>query len=477
MKDVTIAKGDFQMGAVLSRGVAADGVMAWQDHQKPETFHYFPMRIDSVLGETLTHFKVTYYGISKQPYFQKITGDPTPQSVVGGVLSGQVVPDMTQAQRAAITEAITKQYEIQNLNLIPLIMRDVTVQPVFAQKLAEMGNGSSSTFGKVMQIGSQSAYSVSSGNSLFAEMVAREGSQGADSNNPDFAVNLVGKADFYGDPWQAHITCDLSKVWEYTRSQVDVGVQAGFFNLGVNVDKIAQSLITKNIVKIEYIEGGGGEEFGRQMLETTKKLFEEISLKAIDGEGLFKFEPNPTPQEPPKNDKWGASLLPWTISVNVNYASNFFKQEILFDQTISFTGKQEVLLTSAMSLATQCSLSTQRYFYDLQANEDGCITSEKRKGLQDRIGKEYNAKTEKLLEYAKKVEDGQWTVAIFKEMTAWLNTISLTEKYKPTIGPDGAEVPGVMSLEEALASIAEEEQARIAASLQRHAKAASSHAN
>lgn len=463
------------MGAILSRGVAADGVMAWQDNQKPETFHYFPMRIDSVLGETLTHFKVTYYGISEQPYFQKITGDPTPQSVVGGILSGQIVPDMTKAQRAAITEAITKQYGIQNLNLVPLIMRNVTVQPVFAQKLAEMGSGSDSTFGKTFQIGSQMAYTISSGNSLFAEMVAREGSTGAGSNNPDFAVNLVGTADFYGDPWEARITCDLSKVWEYTRSQVDVGVQAGFFNLGVMVDEITQNLITKNIIKIEYIEGSGGAEFGRQMLETSKKLFEEISIKAIDGEGLFKFEPNPTPQQPAKNDKWGASLLPWTVSVNVNYASNFFKQEILFDQTIKFTGKQDVMLNSAMSLATQCGFSTQQFFYDLQTNTEGCLTNNKKQGLQNRLGKESNAKTEKLLQYAKNVEDGKWTISTFKEMVAWLNTISLTEQYKPTVAADGSEVPGVMSVAEALESIAEEEQAREAKLLHAQAHAASSH--
>lgn len=446
------------MGAILSRGVAADGVMAWQDNQKTETFHYFPMRIDSVLGETLTQFKVTYYGISETPYFQQITGDPTPQSVVGGVLSGQAVPDITQSQRKAITEEITKQYGVQKITLIPLIMRDMTVQPVYAQKLAEMGSGSSSTFAKTFQIGSQMAYTVSSGNSLFAEMVAREGSMNSGTNNPDFAINLTGIADFYGDPWEAHITCDLSKVWEYTRSQVDVGVQAGFFNLGVNVDKITQSLITNNIVKIEYIEGSGGAEFGRQMLETTKKLFEEISLKAINGEGLFKFEPNPTPQQPPKNDKWGASLLPWSVSVNVNYASNFFKQVITFDQSIKFTGKQEVMLSSAMSLAAQCSMATQKFFYDLQTNSEGCLSANKKNGLQNRLGKESNAKTAKLLEYAAKVESGQWTVITFKEMAAWLNTISLTEKYKPAIAPDGTEVPGVMSLEEALESIVEKER-------------------
>jgi hypothetical protein len=453
------------MGAVLSQGVAADGVLAWQDHQKPETFHYFPMRIDAVLGETLTHFKVMYYGISGQPYFQQIAGDPTPQSVVGGVLSGQIVPDITKAQRGAIIAAIMKQYKVQNLNLVPLILRDVTVQPVFAQQLAEMGNGSSNTFPSAMQIGSQLSYSISSGNSLFAEMTARTGRLDADSNNPDFAVNLIAKADFYGDPWEAHITCDLSKVWEYTRSQVDVGVQAGWINLGVNVDQIAQSLITKNIIKVEYLEGGGGEQFGRQMLETTKTLFEQISLKAINGEGLFRFEPNPTPQQPPKNDKWGASLLPWTVSVNVNYASDFFKQEILFDQSITFTGKQEVLLNSAMSLAAQCSPNTKKYFYDQQAREYGCVTGDKIQGLQGRLGKEYDAKTAKLLTYAQKVEDGTWTISTFKEMVAWLNTISLTEKYKPTIGPDGREVPGVMSPEEALASIADEEKAREAALL------------
>ena len=446
------------MGAVLSRGVAADGVLAWQDNQDPKTFHYFPSRIDAELGSTIQEFEVTYYGIGAKPYYQKISPDPTPQSVVGGVLSGLAVPDISEAQRKNITEAITKQYEVEP-NLVPIMLSDVKIQPVFAKKLAEMGQGSSQEFPSTLQIGSQIAYTVSSGNSLFAEMTAREGAD-EESASPQFAINLVGTAAFYGDPWKARISCDLSKVWSYTRTKVNVGASIGWFNIGVDVDKITQELISSHLIEIDYIEGSGGEEFGRQMLETTKTLFEAISQKALGGEGLFRFEPNPAPQEPPKDDKWGASLLPWTCSINTAYQSNFFNQEIKFDETISFTGKVDVLLASAMSLAVQCGADTVEHFHDLQASRDECVTPEKSQALQDRLSAEVAAKNKKVQEYAARVESGQWTVATFKEMLAWLNTISLTESAIVTM-VDGQEVVRQLTADEALAALSGEESRRI----------------
>jgi hypothetical protein len=201
----------------------------------------------------------------------------------------------------------------------------------------------------------------------------------------------------------------------------------GWFNIGVDIDKITQELITKGIVRIKYIQGGGGSEFGWQMLNSTKTLFEAINKQVTAGEGLFKFEPNPTPQEPAKGDKWGGGLLPFTTSVNVSYNSEFFKQSVTFDETVTFEGMMPVRLNSAMNLALPCSPTTEKSFYDLQKMEQGCVTKSKNDGLQRRIVREQEAKRRKIEEYLGNVESGKWTPAQFSAMLALLNTMTLTE--------------------------------------------------
>ena len=55
---------EYTMAGCLNRPAAADGVIAYQDYEQPNLFHYFPLRIDSVSGDTLKSFKVDYYGIN-----------------------------------------------------------------------------------------------------------------------------------------------------------------------------------------------------------------------------------------------------------------------------------------------------------------------------------------------------------------------------------------------------------------------------
>lgn len=413
------------MAGRLNRPVAADGVVAYQDYEQQQLFHYFPLRVDAVLGETLTAFKVDYYGINEKPYWVDM-GSGNYQSCVGGNLSGTAVPDITGAQRAKITKAIEDTYGIKKPNLVPLVLNGVTVQPIFAKHIVDLGTGGSSTFPTQLNVGSSVGYQVGSGNSLFATLVGNERDTDATSS-PDFAVNIYGEAELYADPWVAEIHADLSRVWEYTRTKVGVGVNIGWFNIGVDIDKITQELITQGIVTIKYRQGGGGSEFGWQMLNTTKTLFEAINKQVASGEGLFKFEPNPTPQPPAKGDKWGGGLLPFTTSVNVSYNSEFFKQTITFDETVTFEGQMPVRFTTSMALAVPCGRDTESAFYDLQLTEQGCVSKEKTDGLQRRIGREQEAKRVKIESYLAKVESGQWTPAQFSAMVGVLNTITLTE--------------------------------------------------
>ncbi|MTD54221.1 hypothetical protein [Amycolatopsis pithecellobii] len=412
------------MAGRLNRPAATDGVVAYQDYDNPEMFHYFPLRIDSVLGETLRKFEVKYYGINAQPYWVDY-GNLVYKSCCGGILKGAAVADMTAAQRANITEEIQKRYNIKKPVLVPIVLDDVTVQPIFAKHIVESGTGGTATFPNQVTLGSQFNYEVGASNSLFAELVGAE--LATAEPVPEFAVNIYGTASLYADPWVAEIHADLSKVWEYTRSQVKVGANIGWFNLGVDVDKITQELISKGIVTIKYRQGSGSSEFGWQMLNSTKAMFEAINKQITSGEGLFKFEPNPTPQEPSKDDNWAAKLLPFTVNVNTSYISNFFNQEITYDEVVSFEGQLPVLMSSSMSLAIPCGGESSKFFYDLQLKESGCVTKAKSDGLQKRITTEVAAKNKEVLRYLGYVESGKWTPQQFGVMLDLLNTITLTE--------------------------------------------------
>jgi hypothetical protein len=415
------------MGAVLNRSVAKDGVIAYQDSLEVNKFHYLPARIDAILGETLDQFKVTYFGINKSPYYMDM-GDNLQESVVGGVVSGKAIPDITEDQKVAITKEIGEQYKVDKPNLTPLELSQVTVQPIFSRTIAEMGQSSNADFPATVKFGSSFNYNITSGNSLFAEMCGAAIDGSVATENPDVGINITGLAEFYGDPWKAKIECDLSKVWEYTRTKVNAGLSLGWLQIGTQIDKITQSLISEGIVNIEYIEGSGGDEFGRQMLETTKTLFEAINAQVASGEGFFRFEPNPSPQElPDKEDPWGAKLLPWTASLNVGYGSNSFSQSIKYENTVSFTGKIRVPIATSMNLAVPCAGSSQQYFYDLQMKQIGCITAAKSSALQGRLAKEANAKNSELLELYEDVKAGKITTKQYSEMKALLNTLSFTE--------------------------------------------------
>jgi hypothetical protein len=449
------------MGAVLNKRVGEDGVLAFQDDKDPNMFHYMPSRIDAILGETLRTMKVTYYGISKTPYYVD-TGNQNYQSCVGGVLSGQAIPDITAPQRKNITKAISEKYpDVKNLNLVPLMLREVEIQPVFAQNLIP-SSPTNSTFPKDVQFGNQFNYSVSSGNSLFATMVG--GINPGMDENPDFGINISGETDFYGDPWEAKITCDLSQVWNYTRTKVSAGLQLGWLNVGVDVDAISQELIKNNIIKMEYKEGSGGDKFGMQLLESTRTVFEAISALVTKGEGLFRFEPNPEPQELPSGDSWGAQLLPWSMSINTAYASNYFNQTNHFEQTVKFTGKVIYKVTASMNLAVTCNSNTADLFLDLQLGKNGCATISKTEGLQARMQAESAAKSKKIAEYFKKLEDGIYTPEQYATLLKILNTINLTESAKTRISANGEIVISPMTLEEALAELVEIEQQVLAPS-------------
>ncbi len=406
------------MAGVLNRSVAKSGATAYQDHLDPQKFHYMPNRIDSILGETIRDFGVEYYGIGADAFYKNVDG--VMKNVSGGVVHGQVVPDITPTQRADLLDEINKAYGIEAY-LVPLNVDNAAVQPVFANAVAAEGQGSSSTFPSTFQFSSSFNFAIASGNSLFPQLVAVLNSEKEEDVGSFIGANFTGTTKLYGDPWKAHIRADLSQVWDYVRSKGEATLSAGWLNFGAAWDDVAQELKRNSIIEMDFIEGSGGAEFGRNMLEATRKVFEAINAQITAGEGMFRFEPNTTPEAPKSEGSWGSSLLPYGVGVNLSFASNSFEQSIIFEETVSFTGFVDLPLMTSMNLSAVCDRKTVGMFLDVQTGKNSCITPEIMKGWNERAKNELRAK--------KKVIDDLYQMFIgkvitfkeYQEQLAWIN--------------------------------------------------------
>jgi hypothetical protein len=408
------------MAAKLSSGASANGVVAYQDHENGDQFHYWPARADLVLGDTLSQFEVTHWGVNENAYYVDLGGQNYVSSV-GGILAGRARIDISDDQRQSITQAIKEQFNVERPRLLPLMLSDCKVTPVIAQNVIDMGSAGTVNFPSIVGPGSTFSYLVSATNSLFAHLSASQATSPV--ARPSFAMNVDGMVEFVGDPWTAEIKCDLSQVWSYTRSKFSAGARWGWIEFGGNYERIVQDLIRDNVIKVKFIEGSGTE--GRQIFEVAKKIFEAINNQAVAGEGFFKFEPNPAPSRFKENFLFGWS--PWSASINASYYSNTFRQSISFNEIITYTGRVKLPMGLSMPLAVGCSGSAKQYFKDLQDTSNGCVTQSKADGLQNRIRREVNAKQAKTQEYLRKLEDGEWTVEKWRNMMAILREITLTE--------------------------------------------------
>jgi hypothetical protein len=417
------------MAGVINRPVAAKGIIAFQDRENPVKFEYFPSSGQAVLGDTLESFDCSYYGIGGTPQWVQ-TGPMKYLDLAGGVVSGKVRFDATEEQLKAITDEIGRIYEIDDPELVPVILQETKAQPVFAQGVAGLGGNSKYSFPEQVNVGSSLNFNIDSGNSLFPQLIAGLNRSGDEAQSaPTVGMNISGKLQLYGEPFEARLRADLKQVWEYVRDQVDVGAQLGWFNLSSRFDKIAQDLQRESIIQMEFIQGRADSTFGLQLLESTKVVFEAINAKITSGEGMFRFEPNPTPQEPKDPDKsWFASLAPWSVGLNMSFVRNSFKQSITFDQRVRFQGIFTIPVTSSFNLGVVCSSSTQNMFHDVTLGKNGCITPEKVKALQTRISKEVAAKNTRIEDYTQRLLDGKITLQTFETLVAMLNTIMLTEQ-------------------------------------------------
>lgn len=416
------------MAGVINRAVGADGIIAFQDRENPEKFEYFPSSVQSVLGDTMESFLCQYYGIGGKPQWVQ-AGNNSYLNLAGGIVQGKVRFDATKKQLEAIKEEISRVYKIDDAVLTPVILSDTKAQPVFAQGAAGLGGNSKYGFPDGFSVGESFNFNIDSGNSLFAQLIAARtvGSNNAPAS-PTIGMNIRGKLQLYGEPFKARLTADLSQVWEYTRTQVDAAARIGWFNFSGSFDKIAQDLQKNSIIKMEFIEGRADSEFGLQLLESTKVVFEAINNQITSGEGMFRFEPNPDPQEPKDPEKsWLAELAPYSVGINTSFASNSFSQSIAFEQEVDFTGIKTIEVSSSMNLGVLCSSTTENMFMDVTRNENGCITAQKAEKLGLRIAKEIAAKEAKIQDYEERLLDGKIDLKTYEALVAMLNNRMLTE--------------------------------------------------
>ncbi|OPA26141.1 hypothetical protein [Bacillus cereus] len=359
------------MGAKLNQHITTQGVTAYQDDADPTVFHYYPANAQCKLGETLTEFKVTYWGIGPQ-YIAQI-GDQY-YDAVGAILAGRASVDVTEDQRTAITEAIREKYGVDP-KISPLTLSTVKVKPVFAGITLKLEEGDK-IFPESLQFGSSFAFLVGCPqNSLYANFVGNKtGTE--EVANPSFAINVEAQAEFVGDPWKAHITADLSQVWSYVRRRFSVGVKVGWFRIGkAAFEKVIVDMHREKIISLDFIEGSlDTEQYGRQIFEMSKEMLSELNKE----NDFFKFEPVPDPSNPQE------SIYGWGVSLNAGYVEIDIKQSMKWEREISYTGRFKLSVPSSMSLAVGCNNETKQHFDDLGNSEEPCITQPKMKELQDR---------------------------------------------------------------------------------------------
>lgn len=417
------------MAGVINRAVAAKGVIAFQDRTNPEQFIYFPGSGQAVLGDTLESFDCRYYGIGPKPQWVKAGETGKYLDLAGGVVAGKARFDATEEQKAALRTEIGRIYEIDDPELVPAMLKNTSAKPVFAQGVADLGGNSKYAFPDTVQVGSSFNFSIDSGNSLFPQLIAGL-NQGTSVISPTIGMNIKGSLEVYGEPFEARLRADLKQVWEYVRDQVNVAAKLGWFNFTNQYDRIAQSLQKDNIIQMEFVQGRADSEFGLQLLEATRKVFEAINAQITAGEGMFRFEPNPDPQEPKDPEKsWFADLAPWSVGVNLSFIRNSFKQSIVYDQTVRFQGIYTIPVTSSINLGVVCGAATKDMFFDVTETANGCITPEKSKQMQARIGKEVAAKEAKIDEYEDSLLKGRIDLKTFETLVAMLNTRMLTEQH------------------------------------------------
>ncbi|ABI87442.1 hypothetical protein CH72_2929 [Burkholderia ambifaria AMMD] len=411
---------------LLSKGTSIAGAIAYQDDGDPAQFWYLPLSTTDTLGDRLKSFEVKYFGIGK-PFLVK-QADGSIKSKAGSIVSGVFSIDLSQSQREKLTKQISKDFGLVAPKLLPLRLTDSKIESILLNNIDGFGDPVEQKWASTFSIGSDSAFSVGSLNSGFAQIVANLSIGGSPTDipaNPAIGVNITGKSEFVGDPWTAIVDCDLSQVWSQVRTSVGASASFGWFRIGgASYNRIAQDLQKSGACTFNMKEGTlDNEKYGRQVMEMTKSLFEEINKYAISGDKYFKFEPNPEAPAVAGGGGGGLSLFGFSVSVNGGYSSASFSQGIRWNTTVSYTGRTLITVNLGTALAVSCNAATQKYFVDLTDAAQPCITQQKIDAFLQRTKNEAKEKASAYKALNDKLLNGSITMEQYATLRAAINDL------------------------------------------------------
>ena len=414
------------MTGVISRTIATRGAVAYQDREDPEVFEYFPTAVPGIMGESLQAFACQYYGIGAKAQWVQ-TGPGTYANIAGGLVSGRAKFDATATQKKDLTAAISKTFGIKVPRLRPIQVAETSVQALFAGGLLEIDIGETHLFPRQLRVGEAFNFSVSSGNSLFPQLVASLNR----NRDPVIAMGLVlaGKLVLYGAPFTARVTADLTRVWHYVRSHLNLCASSGWYRLEGELSEIVRGLRQAGILQVEVISGGNPQERELESLSAARAVFDALNNRVLAGPLLFRFSP--------RHDRDGglatavgyiAEAAPWSVDVNLTIPADAFDRPQPFDEEMPLQGEVMVEARSAMDLGVACSNKTKEMFFDVTLGRFECITAKKLAAFQERVAREVAARNAKIEEYERRLLAGDIDLETYEKLVAMLNNRTLSER-------------------------------------------------
>ncbi|XOV81271.1 MAG: hypothetical protein ACFHVJ_10045 [Aestuariibacter sp.] len=408
----------------INKTLQTSGLIVYQDHSDENQFFYIPANVPVILGSTLEDFKTTYWGIAR-PFHDESSG----KSLFGATVTGRAQICASESQLNRATNAIKNAFNVERPRISPIRMQgDVQVRPVWAASTLAMGSTSDVVFPNQVAFCQSFQFAFGTGNSLFANYVATEaiGSR-QQISNPDFGVNIVGKAQFETDPWKAKCSADLSQVWSYIRRQHSASARVGWFKLGsADYLKIVQDLQRDAKISCTFSEGDWDlKQFGYQVFNMVKDALTELNTHVAAGEGFFRFEPLPNPETVSAE---GASVgWGWGLSVNSAYSENHFSQSITWEKEIEYRGRILQDVPTSMTLAVRCNRATENYFAELTDPRNPCISPRKAESFLDRRDREMGYQNQARQIVQERYDSGQYSRNDFERIIDELSNKSLQE--------------------------------------------------
>lgn len=414
----------------FNTGVAVEGAIAYQDGSDARQFYYIPTKAGTaVLGNRITSFRATHFGVGKEYFVQDSRGQYHSRS--GAMVAATGTIDLSSDQRLALSEAISKAFGIKSeeMRLLPMPVRKSKVDSILLGEVVGFGDTVQQKFPTSLTFGSEFAYSAGSLNSGFAQVVA-----GMNLNdygftpNPTFALNVSGEAEFIGEPWTAKVKCNLGKVWREVRSGASASASFGWFKLGEATYKdIAQNLDRSGACEFNMDEGSlDTEQYGRQVFEMVKKIFEAINENASGGQGFFRFEPNPL-APPVSAGKTRSGLFGLSVSVNLGRSSASLDQNIDWQTTVTYKGRFWHPVYASAVLGVTCNEAAKQYFLDLSDASEPCLTQDKADTFQARAKAESEAKKSKMADLEDRLINGKISIAAYEKLYDYYTQQAISE--------------------------------------------------